>query len=260
MSETARVKLYFKTWNERMAIYYIWSKPFNPNNSWFPTQSSCFVDVIKKLFISGCVNMWKVTIWCGGRECFPPSPRTALPAQLSLRMHAFAERWLGAWKTHRAAPVLEPVSCVQDNSGDSARYKRTLQAASFGHSDIAWRLEEIQRERWTRKEKPMGRMERKWTENLEVILSRVSSLRSEKGGRWSFLWMLNFSHVSQDWCRYRKFKVLSKDQPNQRCTPTPGCLLGSPELFFSFATGKHWLEFCHQRTLFRILPRVNIVH
>merc|ERR1712037_744357 len=49
-----------------------------------------------------------------------------------------------------------------------------------------------------------GRMERKLTENLEVILSRVSSLRSEKG---------------------------------ERCTPTPGCLLGSPGLFFSFATG-----------------------
>ena len=157
-----------------MVSYCLWSEP----SHWAVLLSNKPVRVCEDnwAMLSEHVEsedmMWRERV-------FPSRPRA--PPANSAELDAFAERWLGAWKTHRAAP--ECWNQCQDNSGDCPRYKRTLPAPQ----PQAWRLEETQRERWIRRPKQMGRMDRKPMEKLGETLSRVSSLRSGKGERWSLL-------------------------------------------------------------------------
>ena len=68
---------------------------------------NCFADVIKTN-LSGCVkttgqcsvSTWKVRIWCGERECFPPGPAPSLPTQLS-SMHLQNGDWAPGRHTGR---------------------------------------------------------------------------------------------------------------------------------------------------------------
>ena len=112
---------------------------------------SCFVDVIKKPLMSGCVKP-TVHVKLKRRREFPP-PRPALPAQLSFRVHLQNGGWppgrhTGQRQCWNQCLALRIRVVTAADTREHCHNLRTA-SASFGH--IARRLEEIERERWIRR-------------------------------------------------------------------------------------------------------------